>query len=313
VTPGATLAGRFLVDRLLGQGGFSGVWAATDLRTGQPCAVKVLLRRAAPQHEKRLLREARVLLSLDHPCIVQIVDIADDATHGPVLAMELLRGETLRQRLLRDERLSLDDAARVARGVAAALVCAHDLGAVHRDLKPENIFLVADHDAPPALAYAATADDVLAPLSLAASRPAPAPAAPFDAVKVLDFGIVKLVALEGQGLTQTSTLTRKNTSLGTVGYMAPEQFWGNDDIDGRADLWALGAVVYECLTGGLPVVAATPNQFVYRLRQQGITPVEHLAPGLPPALATFVGRLLAFDRDDRPPDARAALDAFSAW
>jgi serine/threonine protein kinase len=206
-------------------------------------------------------------------------------------------------------------------------VVAHGVGAIHRDLKPENVFLVATPRAAPgvcsplAVANLATAeqdpdaDSTQTVPAVSASAPLAGSSvpgsAPIEAVKVLDFGIVKLVALEGAELAQSSTLTRQGTALGTVGYMAPEQFWSNEDVDARADIWALGAVAYECLSGGLPVVASLPNQFLFRLSQEGITPIEHLVPWLPPDLAACVNRMLAFEREDRPSMMQAVLDAFS--
>lgn len=310
--PGSLIADRFDLLRPLGQGAFGSVWEARDRQSGQQVALKILHKNQSNQHARRLLREARVLLSLRHPNILAVQDIADDERHGPLLVMDLLRGETLRARLQRDETLPVADAVAVARAVACGLVEAHAAGAIHRDLKPENLFLQtslddSSFDAQSALSLAPTED-----FPDSSANPTLSRGEPIGGVKILDFGIVKLVALGGDASLLSSTLTRKGMVVGTVGYMAPEQFWDDGDIDGRADLWSLGAILYECLSGGLPVETALPNQFLFRLKRQGISPLEHVTPGLPPALSSLVSSLLAFDREQRPTSARQALDALDA-
>jgi serine/threonine-protein kinase len=304
---GTTLAGRFHLQQPLGEGAFGSVWEAFDVDAGKTFALKILHKHAL-QHGRRLLREARVLLLLRHPSVVTVHEMVDDEVHGPILVMDLLRGENLRARLERDETLPVADVLAIGRAVAGGLVEAHAQGAIHRDLKPENLFLQTLLDEQPSdeptdfgLAPTEDIDEAALPRS-----------APIRGIKILDFGVVKLVALGGDASMLSSTLTRKGLVVGTVGYMAPEQYWDDGDIDGRADLWSLGAILYECLSGGLPVDAALPNQFLFRLKRQGIVPLDQINPTIPPALCSLVSSLLAFDREQRPATATAVLAALDA-
>src|SRR6185436_11140453 len=166
---------------------------------------------------KRFLREASAASALQHPHVVEILDVFDFETHAPVLVMELLRGETLGKKLQRDERLSLEETAALMVPVVSALGAAHALGIVHRDIKPENVFL--------------------------------SDAGKERVVKVLDFGIAKLAA---QPDCEVSALhTNVGAMLGTPSYMAPEQAAG-EGVDHRVDIWSLGVLLYECLSGSRP-------------------------------------------------------------
>ena len=261
------IAGRYQLERLLGEGGVGSVWAAKHLATRKPVALKFLKRSADERHQRRLLREARAAGAVRHPNVLAIHDVLELEEGSPVLVMDLLEGESLRQRLVRSARLSLSETAAILLPVASAIGAAHAAGIIHRDLKPENIFLCRTRG-----------------------------------VQVLDFGIAKLTAREGDAAT-TSGLTHTGEILGTPYYMSPEQIFGEQDIDARSDLWALGVILYECLSGQRPFQGANVGQ-VLKAITTGSTP-SLAAPGLPREIVALVDRLLARERARRPSDVRS--------
>jgi serine/threonine-protein kinase len=188
--------------------------------------------------------------------------------------MDLLEGETLAARIARG-RLSLPETAGILVHVASVAGAAHALGIVHRDLKPENIFLTHDAD-------------------------------PLSRVRVLDFGIAKLA----RGEPDTELTTRTGAVVGTPCYMAPEQAFGERDLDHRVDLWALGVIAYEALTGGRPVEADNLGQFIKRLLSDAIVPLEEIVPDIPADVAALISRLLARDRGDRPVGVDEVVEVF---
>jgi serine/threonine protein kinase len=185
--------------------------------------------------------------------------------------MELLAGETLRTRLARGPRLSLEEAAAILLPVASAVGTAHAQGIVHRDLKPDNIFLSRDAGGAPI-------------------------------VKVLDFGIAKLTRASDDHASHGHGLTGSGEVLGTPNYMAPEQVFGERDIDQRCDIWALGVILYECLTGIVPTKAANVGQVFKLIVAGGIKPINQVWPQVPDDITDLVHRMLARRRDQRPFD-----------
>jgi hypothetical protein len=210
LAPG-TLVGPYRIASLIARGGMGLVYRATDTRLDRQVALKTLLRIGAPDDlgVERFLREARITASLDHPNIVKVFDVGMHDGQ-PFMVVELLEGETLRQTLDRGA-LKEPEARRIGIEVARGLVAAAAAGLVHRDLKPENIFLTRA-----------------------------------GVTKVLDFGIAKLAPEAARHRTGASTLT--GILLGTAGYLAPEQIQGAE-ADGRSDLFALGSILFEMLTG----------------------------------------------------------------
>jgi serine/threonine protein kinase len=182
------------------------------------------------------------------------------------MVMELLAGETLAARLEREGPLPLDETLAVMAPVASALRAAHARGIVHRDLKPENIFL--------ARSEGSDAIDV----------------------KVLDFGLAKPVS----STAGTTAITQTGAVMGTPYYMAPEQVYGEKDLDPRADVWALGAVLYECLGGEKPFTGENFGQVFRRISQAEFRPLRELAPGVPGWLADLVAQMLSHEREPRP-------------
>jgi serine/threonine protein kinase len=219
---GTTIGGKYRLISQIGRGGMGEVWRAEHLGWSAPVAIKLMNPDVAalPEARARFDQEARLAAELRSPHVVQLLDHGvDDVTHMPFLVMELLEGESLDRRLRRLGQLSPPETYEIVSQLVRALSRAHEAGIVHRDLKPENIFLVRDDE--------------------------------HSVVKVLDFGIAK----ESRSLG-TPRLTRPGRVLGTPFYMSPEQFRGSVEIDQRADVWSLSAIVCECLTGKRPFEAS---------------------------------------------------------
>ena len=216
---GKVLAGRYRLIAKLGGGGMGSVWRAEHLTLRTQVAVKLIDPAIAESGEvlARFQREALAVAELRSAHIVQIIDYGIDG-NTPFIAMELLEGESLAARLDRLGKLPPDDTARLLSQVARALTRAHEKGIVHRDLKPDNIFIVREGDE--------------------------------EIAKVLDFGVAK--KLDALSLNSGVTTTRTGALLGTPYYMSPEHALGQTSIDHRTDIWALGVIAYECLTGLRP-------------------------------------------------------------
>lgn len=229
IVTGKVLASRYQLQDRLGVGGSSTVFRALDLRLDVPVAVKLLDPNVAVDEQalNRFLREARTAAKLKHLHVAQSLDCGVD-DGAPFIVMELLEGQTLRDRLRERGRLSPAETAKILSDVAKAMQFAHTTGVVHRDLKPENVFLARDP---------ATLRD--------GSLETPA-----ELVKVLDFGIAKRSVASEQG--QSGVVTEPGSIFGTPNYMSPEQIDARSPIDHRADIWALGIMAFECLTGRVP-------------------------------------------------------------
>jgi serine/threonine protein kinase len=208
------VAGKYRIDGVLGQGGMGTVYAATHLVTDKPVALKLIAKDAHETSRERLLREAKAAGRVDHPNVVDIYDVGEDADGSIFLVMERLQGMPL-ETAMAPGPMAVAEAIGLLMPVMRGVAAAHAQGVVHRDLKPENIFLVEHQDGSP------------------------------RTIKVLDFGISKMAGVQIQ-LTQTGMV------LGTPHYMAPEQLKGDKAIDHRCDQYALGCILYEMLEGKPP-------------------------------------------------------------
>jgi serine/threonine-protein kinase len=282
LAPGRLVGGRFRIERKLGEGGMGVVWQAVHAVTRRPVALKVLKRSGEGDARavQRFLREARAACAVRHPSVVEVHDVLQLDDGSPLMVMELLTGETFAQRLTREGTVSLPELARIMVHVCSAVGCAHALGIVHRDLKPENIFLAQS------------------PSGLT--------------VKVLDFGIAKLTASEGDA-AHTGAITGTGAILGTPYYMAPEQLFGEKDIDHRADIWALGIIFYEALTGERPTKGDNVGQIYKVIMTDAIVPFRQRAAHLPDPFVGLVERMLSRDRKKRPPDVSAILSVLADY
>ncbi len=266
---GTTVGGKYRLDRLLGSGGMSGVYAATAPDADSPVAVKVLSVLDPSSRDRiagRFAREARAVTALKCPYIVTVLDAGSDDAR-PFIAMELLEGEDVGQRLARETRIPLDDSLHVAAQVLVALGAAHEAGIVHRDLKPDNVFIVKRED-----------DHAFC--------------------KLLDFGMSKFLP-QRQGGTLALALTKKGMAVGTPYYMAPEQARALEDVDGRADLWAVGAIMFECLAGRPPFIGPTQEQILLAVCTTDAPDVRALRPEIPSKIAKIISRALTREREKR--------------
>ncbi|RYZ04759.1 MAG: serine/threonine protein kinase [Myxococcales bacterium] len=267
--PGVRVAGRYELLQPLGEGGMGEVWSALHLITGKRIALKALKadKAARPELVHRFFREARAATAVTHPNVVSVHDVLSYAG-APVMVMELLEGESLAERLRREGRLELPRLAELLVPIVSAVGTAHARGIVHRDLKPENIFLSSS---------------------------------PSGGVipKVLDFGIAKLTYDDAAGL---SALTRTGSMVGTPFYMSPEQAAGEKDFDHRCDVWALGVICFEALSGARPFQGDNFGQVFKRIITEPAPSLKQRRPELPRAVVELVDGMLAKDRA-----ARAAL------
>jgi tRNA A-37 threonylcarbamoyl transferase component Bud32 len=267
---GTVLAERYEIVRRIGEGGMGAVYEGKHTVLGRQVAVKVLLEKFLEKTElvARLLQEARLASAIGHENIVDVTDFGTTADGRSYVVMEFLEGESLAQVVMRDAPLAVDRCLRIARQVVSALVAAHDKGIVHRDIKPENVFLLRRGEQ--------------------------------DFVKVVDFGVSKAVRSrdDGQDLLR---LTRTGMVLGTPLYMSPEQARGGDDVDVRADVWAVGVMLYECLTGEVPFRANNYLGVISQVLTQEVQPPSKLRPelGIPPAVEAVVMRAMEKDRERR--------------
>ncbi|AKT42400.1 serine/threonine protein kinase [Chondromyces crocatus] len=261
LVPGSIVAKRYRLTRQIGEGAMGAVWAAIDEVTTREVALKLLLR-PDPEHRHRLLREARACGSLKHKNIIDVFDIMETESGEPFLVMQLLSGETVAEVLARKRRLETEEAASIGRDVTRALTAAHALQIIHRDLKPANIFL---HQEPDIDGYV---------------------------VKVLDFGIAKNLGAS-DGLH-----TVAGGAVGSPFYMSPEQVRGDPTIDVRADIWALGVVLFEMLSGVRPFQGETPEVFAKILTGE-IPSVTRYVRRVDERLAQIVSRCLSREREHR--------------
>ena len=270
-----TLGPAFTVERELGGGGMSRVFVAYDQTLERRVVVKVLAPELmADVNAERFRREVLVIAGLQHPHIVPVLS-AGEMAGRPYLVMPFVEGESLRTRIVRGGPMRVIDAVGVLRDVARALAYAHERGIVHRDIKPDNILIHA------------------------------------GSAVVADFGVAKAldVARRTPGLTAQGTLTAAGASLGTPGYMAPEQIAADPNADYRVDIYAFGVTAYEALSGKVPFHGRTPSALLAAHLSEEPKPLAEVRPDTPPALASLVMRCLEKEPEKRPQNAQQILAA----
>ena len=273
---GQVLEGKYRLVRLLGEGGMGSVYEAQHEIIGRRCAVKFLHPEIARNAEvvKRFVREAQAASAIGHPGIIDIYDVGTTPDGAPYLVMEFLDGRPLASYLGGGRRLPPVQAVELIAQALAALAAAHRRGVVHRDLKPDNLYVVERPGMP-------------------------------SAVKLLDFGISKFT----QGGRPEDRMTRTGTVLGTPYYMAPEQAAGRPDVDYRLDLYAMGVILYECLTGRVPFEGENYNQVMVRILTEDPLRPRALEPSIPEGLEEVVLRAMERDRERRYGSAEEMLRA----
>jgi tRNA A-37 threonylcarbamoyl transferase component Bud32 len=264
------ILGRYRLDSLIGEGGMASVWKAKDLTLARPVAVKILYARDDRDEQAlvdQFLREARIAAAVQHRNVIHIVDFGTTAEGRPFMVMELLEGESLGARMHRGPPMELDEVVHVACMTLRGLQAVHDAGIIHRDLKPDNIFLKAD-----------------------GSGTFP---------KILDFGISRSV--EPSSGRRSALTTKEGIIVGTPEYMSPEQARGLKDIDKRTDLYSMGVILYESLTGRLPFQSENIGDLIIQIVTATSQPAHEANPSVPLAVSRVIEKAMA-----RSPGARYA-------
>ncbi|MES1173383.1 MAG: serine/threonine-protein kinase [Myxococcales bacterium] len=280
---GSVIGDKYRIDGVLGAGGMGVVLSATHLELDAPVAIKVLRGELAKNGElaSQLLFEARAVARLRSAHVVRIIDVARLPSGAPYIVMEQLRGSNLASLIDEHGALSVDDAVAYLRQACEGLREAHALGIVHRDLKPENLFL------------ARTPEGAV--------------------LKILDFGISKYVGGVGGALRRAprSTLTRTGNAVGSPFYMAPEQMRAAPDLDARADIWSLGAILYELLTARCPFEADSPAALCAKVMAEDAPSLRAFSESIPEQLDAILHRCLEKEPSARYQSVAELADALS--
>jgi len=259
--------GHYQIVREIGSGGMGEVYLAQDVKLGRSVALKLLPSYLSKDEDRlrRFEQEARTASSLNHPNVCVIHEVGETQDDRHYIAMEYVDGETLRQRMT-SRRIRLDDVLEVAVQVASGLAAAHQVGIVHRDIKPENIMLRRD-----------------------------------GYVKVLDFGLAKLTVQEATDVTIPAgarVKTETGVVMGTSSYMSPEQARGLA-VDARTDIWSLGVVIYEMVTGEAPFKGETTSDVIVSILDREPQPLAYSRPAVPIELQEIVSKTLSKSREER--------------
>ena len=263
---GQTIAGKYRLNRLLGTGGMATVWSATNVFTERQFAVKFMLPQVArtPEAARRFLLEAKVSARINHPNIIEVIDVGQAEDGSLFLVMELLTGVSLDVGVRRQKPpMTVPEFMAFMREVAVALAAAHRSGVIHRDLKPTNIFLHKDRDG-----------RVVS--------------------KILDFGVSKILEEENN-----TALTVVGTVLGSPLYMSPEQAMGAAGIDRRTDVFAFGGILFESLTGQRAFDAPNFNALIVTIATKQPKSIDEVAPELPESLRALVRECMVTDKTAR--------------
>jgi eukaryotic-like serine/threonine-protein kinase len=263
------LFGNYQVLRLIGEGGFGEVYEAENTLLRRRAAIKVLHAGFVRDEAlvRRFMNEARAASGIHHPNIVEVFDAGLTPEGEPYILMEYLEGDSLQATLLKQGRLPLRTVQEIARQACSALSAAHSVGIVHRDLKPENIFLLADPDSPFGVR-----------------------------VKVLDFGIAKIQHRDG---TDSTVKTKTGLIMGSPAYMSPEQCKDSSDVDHRSDIYSMGVIVYEMLSGLPPFVAKSTAEMLVLQLSAAPPSLRSQCPDLPEHVEQTVLRALSKNREER--------------
>jgi serine/threonine-protein kinase len=275
---GTILDGKFEVIRLLGEGGMGAVYLARHKTINKPVAIKFLHAQLAEREDvvKRFYREAQAAAAIRHNNIIDVMDLGMSPKGEPYIVMEYLEGEGLGDRIEQEGPLSLPAASGIVEAALLALEAAHDKGIVHRDLKPDNIFLVHRKGELPG-------------------------------VKLIDFGISKFVAVRDQ-----TKLTQDGSMLGTPAYMSPEQARGLENVDHRTDLYAMGVILYEILTGDVPFKGATYSELLLNMLTEEPRDPLTVNANFPEAARPVLTRALKKNPNERYQRAPEMLEAIRA-
>jgi serine/threonine-protein kinase len=279
--PSSTVDRRYVVKREIARGGMGIVFEAEHTMLRAPVALKTLTSEALdwPLVHARLMREARALSIVRHPGVAAVLDAGTCAAHGPYLALEMIEGRSLESFVVARQRLDVESVVHVASQLGATVSFVHDRGVVHRDLKPGNVLVCRE------------------------------PARQGDVLKLLDFGIA---VVPGDEDVIDRKLTHSGEVLGTVEYMAPEQLLDGALPTKASDIYALGVLLYECLTGDVPFPGTPTQVMTTLLAGKPVPSIRQRRPDVPPALEAAILRALSRDPAARYPRADALAAAVAA-
>ncbi len=277
---GELIEGKYRIVRLIGEGGMGAVYEGENTRIHRRVAIKVLHAGVAENKEavQRFEREAQAAGRIGNDHIIEIIDVGSLANGDLFMVMEFLDGDPLSDRIRTHGRMSPEQLVPLFRQILEGLHAAHEAGIVHRDLKPDNVFVLKEK---------------------AGQR---------DYVKLIDFGISKFQQLGGE-----MKMTRTGTVMGTPYYMSPEQASGSREADRRSDLYAVGVMLYEAVTGRVPFDAPTFNQLLFQIVLSEPPSPLQVVPDLDPAFATLIGKAMARDVEQRFQTALELAQALDAW
>ena len=279
--PGQIIDAKYRVVRRIGEGGMGTVYEGENSRIGRRVAIKVLHAQVAamPEFVERFEREARAAARIGSPYVCDVLDLGDLPSGDRYIVMEYLDGVSFEERIANGGKLTCAQLAPIAFELLEGLATMHGARVIHRDLKPANVFLSRTNGGRG------------------------------EVVKILDFGVAKLLPLGGE----VGTMTQTGTMMGTPLYMSPEQARGARDVDGRTDIYAASVMFYRALTGVLPYNAETLNELLFKIVLEDPRPLREVAPEVDEVFAEMVHKGLARDLNQRYESARDYQDAIAAW